>query len=83
MPIAAEQSMEHIGETSGMANHDRDLVNELGKRLDCVWRCDQYIANADGHDELRDLWRSIKQQDLQSIERMRSLVRKEIENDCF
>ena len=42
---------EHIGETCGAANHDHDLVQELSKRLDGLWRFDQCIANAEGKPE--------------------------------
>ena len=42
------QSTEHIGETAGAKNHDHDLVHDLSRRLDAVWRYDQYIANAEG-----------------------------------
>jgi len=83
MTTATEQSVAHIGESAGMHNHDRDLVNELSRRLDCLWRLDQYIANAEGHDELVQFWKSTKQQEQQNIDRMRSLIRREIDRDCF
>ncbi|RMH26565.1 MAG: hypothetical protein D6693_07085 [Planctomycetota bacterium] len=66
-----------------MADHDRDLVHELSNRVDFVWRVDQYIANAEGHGELAALWRDLKRQELATIERMRSLVKTEIEAGCF
>lgn len=77
------QAREHIGDTAGMANHDRDLVHELSKRLDCLWRMDQYIANAKGHEELHGFWEDVKNQEQRNIERMRSLIRTEIQQDCF
>ena len=83
MTTATEQAVAHIGETAGMQNHDRDLVNELSRRLDCLWRLDQYIANAEGHDDLVEFWKSTKRQEQQNIDRMRSLIRSEIDNDCF
>jgi hypothetical protein len=85
MPTTAEQqrAVEHIGETAGMKDHDRDLINELSRRLDTLWRCDQYIANAEGHDELIEFWRSVKKQEQKDIDRMRELVRDEISKDCF
>ena len=83
MTLAAEKSMEHIGETCVMKNHDHDLVHELSSRLDDLWRCDQYIANADGKPELQQFWRDIKQQDMQVAERLRKLIAEECQQGCF
>src|SRR6476646_719736 len=47
MALAAEKEMKHLGESRGRADHDHDLVHDLGKRLDALWRYDQYIANAE------------------------------------
>jgi hypothetical protein len=47
MTLAAEKTLEHIGESKGIEDHDHDLVHELSKRLDALWRYDQYIANAE------------------------------------
>ncbi|MFG0304957.1 MAG: hypothetical protein ACF8Q5_01945 [Phycisphaerales bacterium JB040] len=83
MTTAIEKKTEHIGETAGMADHDRDLVHELSRRLDCLWRCDQYIANAEGHKNLVEFWESVKAHEQETIDRMRSLIRGEIDDNCF
>jgi protoheme ferro-lyase len=83
MPLAAETQMQHIGSTSAMSDHDRDIVHELNKRLDSVWRYDQYIANADGHPDLQDFWRQLKSQDHENVGRLRDLLKSEIEKGCF
>ena len=83
MTMTAEKQMEHIGESRGSADHDRDLVHELDKRLDALWRYDQYIANADGKSELQSLWRDIKKQELKNVDRLKQLIAGEIRNDCF
>ena len=44
MTLAAEKELEHISESCGVADHDHDL----GKRLDALWRYDQYIAKRRG-----------------------------------
>ena len=54
MTIATEKEYTHIGETSGCENHDHDLVHELSRRLDGLWRYDQYISNAEGQKELQE-----------------------------
>ena len=61
MPIMAEKEMQHIGETSGAANHDHDMIHDLSKRLDALWRYDQYIANAKDDQELSAFWNDVKQ----------------------
>ena len=83
MTLAAEKEMEHIGESRGCCDHDHDLVHELGKRLDALWRYDQYIANANDKAEIQKLWRELKDQEAQNIERLKQLIREEIEHDCF
>ena len=83
MTLAAEKELQHIGESRGCADHDHDLVHELGKRLDALWRYDQYIANADGHATLQSFWRKLKSQEHQNVKRLKELVKQEIENDCF
>ena len=57
MALAAEKELEHIGETCGCADHDHDLIHDLSKRLDALWRYDQYIANAEGEAALQQLER--------------------------
>jgi len=83
MPMVAERDMEHIGETQGMENHDHDLVQDLNKRLDALWRYDQYIANADGHPELQKMWRDFKQQEQENVKRLKQCIAKEVEQECF
>lgn len=83
MSLAAERELKHIGETRGCADHDHDLVHELGKRLDAVWRYDQYIANAEGKASLQNFWRELKGQDQANIERLKQLVADEIQSNCF
>tara|TARA_R110002124_G_C8782741_1_gene500917 strand:+ start:479 stop:880 length:402 start_codon:yes stop_codon:yes gene_type:complete len=83
MTMIAEQQMEHIGETKGCADHDHDMIHELSKRLDALWRCDQYIANAEGHADLRRFWKEIKTQEEANISRLKKLLSKHIQNNCF
>jgi hypothetical protein len=83
MELAAERQMEHIGETRGIADHDHDLVQELSKRLDGLWRYDQFIANADGKPQLQAFWRDLKQQEQDNVRRLRELISKEVKEECF
>lgn len=60
MTLAAERELQHIGESSGMADHDHDLIHELSKRLDSLWRYDQYLANADFRQQMVEFWTDMK-----------------------
>ena len=81
--LAAEQELEHLGETQGCADHDHDLVHELSRRLDMLWRYDQYIANADWRKNLKQFWSDMKAQELQNVERLKKLIKEEIDKNCF
>lgn len=83
MALAAEQELKHLGESQGMANHDHDLIHELSRRLDSLWRYDQYIANSEEREELRATWLELKSQEEQTVQRLKELVKNEIENHCF
>lgn len=83
MTTTAEKTMEHIGETKGAANHDHDMVHELSKRLDALWRFDQYIANAEKDNELKQLWQDLKAQETENVKRLKACIRTHIEKNCF
>jgi hypothetical protein len=83
MTLAAEKEMEHLGETSGCADHDHDIVHELSRRLDALWRYDQYIANAESRKELKRFWTEIKAQEQENIKRLKKLMADEIQKGCF
>jgi len=83
MSLAAENELKHIGESSGCADHDHDLIHDLSKRLDALWRYDQYIANADGKPELQNMWREFKRQEKENIERVKKMIVEEIRQECF
>jgi hypothetical protein len=83
MSLAAEKELTHIGETSGLADHDHDLVHDLSRRLDALWRYDQYIANAEWRGEIAQFWRDAKAQEQQAIQRLRALIAEEVRNGCF
>jgi hypothetical protein len=46
--FAAEKEIQPIGESQGARDHNHDMIHELSKRHDALWRMDQYIANAEG-----------------------------------
>lgn len=81
--LAAEQELQHLGESHGCADHDHDLVHELSRRLDMLWRYDQYIANADERPPLKQFWVDVKAQEQKNITRLKKLIKEEIEKNCF
>ena len=83
MRLAAERELAHIGETHGAADHDHDMIHELSKRLDALWRYDQYFTNAESDSELQNFWRDMKAQDQENIRRLKSLVAEHCRKDCF
>ena len=83
MTLSAEKELQHLGETRGCADHDHDLVHELSRRLDAVWRYDQYIANAVSRDQIKQFWSDLKSQEQENINRLKQLMKEEINNNCF
>jgi hypothetical protein len=83
MALVAEKKLEHIGETKGIEDHDHDLVQDLSKRLDALWRYDQYIANADGHPELQGIWRDFKRQEAENVKRLKQCIAHEVQQGDF
>ena len=83
MALAAEKELSHLGETCGCADHDHDLIHELSRRLDNLWRYDQYLANAEWRDELRHFWADLKTQELRNVQRLKEMIASEIQNHCF
>jgi hypothetical protein len=83
MPIVAEKEIEHLSETRGIDNPDHDVIHALSKRLDALWRYDQYIANAEGYPELEKFWRDLKRQDQDNVNRRKKIVAKHAAKGCF
>ena len=81
--MIAEREMAHIGQSKGAENHDHDVIHELGKRLDALWRYDQYIANAEGDSELQEFWREVKEQEQDNVKQLKQFVAEHIEKGCF
>lgn len=79
----ANRQWEHIGRSQGCADRDHDLVHEISRRLDALWRYDQFIANAEDHPALQACWRDLKTQEMESVAGLKSLIGEEIERGCF
>jgi hypothetical protein len=49
----------------------RDVIHELSKRLDALWRYDQYIANANDDSPLPGFWKEMKQHEQENVKRLK------------
>jgi hypothetical protein len=83
MSMIKEMEYQHLGETRGVKDHDHDLIHELSRRLDCLWRYDQYIANASDQQDLQEFWRDAKSQEQKNIDRLKQLLKQHIQANCF
>ena len=78
-----EQEVAHLGETSGVKDHDHDMIHDLSRRLDALWRYDQYIANAEGFELIQAFWRKVKEQEKENILELKKLLSEHIRLECF
>jgi hypothetical protein len=83
MSTTQEKEYAHLGETRGMKDHDHDLIHDLSRRLDCLWRYDQYIANAENLPELEAFWRDVKSQEQKILIQLKELIQQHVQSNCF
>lgn len=69
-----QKEVAHLGESRGVEDHDHDLVHDLSRRLDALWRYDQYIANAKNYESLQAFWKKMKEQEKQNIVELKQLL---------
>jgi protoheme ferro-lyase len=79
MMLAAEKAYEHIGENSLCPDYVRDLIHEMSKRLDALWRYDQYLANSKEHAFVQEFWSTLQQQDRENIRQLKELLTNEFQ----
>ena len=83
MSMTMDKEYEHLGETRGIEDHDHDLIHELSRRLDCLWRYDQYISNAGGRPELEEFWRTTRSNEQKAIGQLKKHIAEHVKNNCF
>ena len=59
------------------------MIHELSRRLDCLWRYDQYIANADGNENLHKFWREVKAQETKNIDQLKKFIAEHAASGCL
>jgi hypothetical protein len=50
------------------------MIHDLSKRLDALWRYDQYIANGKDDEELSGFWESVRRQDEENVRRLKEII---------
>ncbi|MGI9534438.1 MAG: hypothetical protein ACR2NW_05775 [Thermodesulfobacteriota bacterium] len=78
-----QREVEHIGETRGAQDHDHDMIHELSRRLDSLWRYDQYISNAGEYNNIQEFWSKLKNQEQHNIDELKNLISEHIKSACF
>jgi len=83
MSMTTDKEYEHFGETRGIEDHDHDLIHDLSRRLDRLWRYDQYVANAGGRPDLQEFLRGAKTQGQRNIDQRKKMIKQHIQSNCF
>lgn len=83
MTVSKKHNPELSGHTAGCADHDYDLLQDLGHRLKSMYDHDQHVMNAKGHDKIEAYWTDIRKQDEDNIKRVKSLIGEEMKQGCF
>lgn len=78
-----EKEVAHLGETKGAKDHDHDMIHDLSRRLDMLWRYDQYLANAEEHEQLAAFWRRVRSQERENIMHLKKLISDHVKKGCF
>lgn len=77
------ERVRHLGETPELEDHENDLINDLGRRLGCLWQYDRYIVNADGYPELQAFWRDAKLQEQRNVDQIKILIQQHVEGNAL
>ena len=78
-----QKEVEHLGESYGVKDHDHDMIHDLSRRLDALWRYDQYIANAKDYESVQVFWRKVKEQEKENIVELKKLLSEHIKLGDF
>jgi len=72
-----------MGESRGVKDHDHDMIHDLSRRLDALWRYDQYIDNAQGYKSVQAFWEKVKQQEKDNVKELKKLLSEHIKLGDF
>lgn len=68
MAMESDAFCEDFGTATGMVAPDPQLLRELVRRMDSLYRFDELVANAAGKPELQAFWRESKAREERAIE---------------
>jgi len=57
-----------------MDNHIYNLAKALTKKSQAVWRYEKFIKDSDGCPECEELWRELKEEDEEHVEKMKKIL---------
>ncbi len=80
---AYQKEVAHMGESRGVKDHDHDMIHDLSRRLDALWRYDQYIDNAQGYKSVQAFWEKVKQQEKDNVKELKKLLSEHIKLGDF
>jgi hypothetical protein len=83
MQATTTGEVEHFDELKALKLHDRDLVHELSRRLESLFRYAQCIANAEGDAKVQQTWHDLESQELANIRSLKQLITDRIEKGDF
>lgn len=78
-----QKDEQYLGKTEGAKDHDHDMIHDLSNRLDALYRYDQFIANAEGFEDLQGFWKKVKQQEQENIATLKKLLKEHIRIEDF
>ncbi len=81
MSITTELVFERLERTREVTAHDHNLIQDLGRRLGCLWEFDRYLANADGRPDVQEFWRDAKSQEQRTIDQLKRLIKQHIQHN--
>ncbi len=67
MSAGIAKEIEHLGETCGALDHDHDMIHDLSRRLDSLWRYGPIYRQCDGQANLIEFWQATKKQELKNM----------------
>lgn len=83
MSLITGQSNKRLSEKSSSDSYEPDLINELGRRLSCLWGYDRHIDDATGQPDLQEYWRDAKSQEQVRIESLKKQIELQFLNNRF
>ena len=77
MSLPPKIAQKTFNRNSGCCNHDHHLIQEYSRRLDAIWRYEQYIEDVKLSDQVKQFWIEMKWVEQQNIKRLKQLLKDE------